>query len=203
MKERITISISTIHGSKYWHLSRSLSRTLMGFMAISLVTVSCGVLLIQHLHLTLNEAQLQQKELTNKSQLLNDELTNLQNLNKNLVRDILKRDQRITLVSEQLSHVEKALGEVDHDANIDLESRLDVAVIQSNLRMMMLNTIPSGSPVGKHRISSQFGKRIHPVTNKMTMHNGLDFAVNTGTPIYAPADGGVEATRQSDQGSGN
>ena len=203
MKERITISISTIHGSKYWHLSRSLSRTLMGFMAISLVTVSCGVLLIQHLHLTLNEAQLQQKELTNKSQLLNDELTNLQDLNKNLVRDILKRDQRITLVSEQLSHVEKALGEVDHDANIDLESRLDVAVIQSNLRMMMLNTIPSGSPVGKHRISSQFGKRIHPVTNKMTMHNGLDFAVNTGTPIYAPADGVVEATRQSDQGSGN
>ena len=156
----------------------------MGFMAISLVTVFCGVLLIQHLHQTLSEAQHQQKALANKSQSLNDELTNLQSINKNLVSDVLKRDQRITLVSEQLSRVEKVLGEFDQDANIDLDSRLDVAAIQSNIRMMMLNTIPSGSPVGKHRISSQFGKRIHPVTNKMTMHKGLDFAVNTGTPVY-------------------
>ncbi|MEF1193007.1 M23 family metallopeptidase, partial [Vibrio parahaemolyticus] len=48
-----------------------------------------------------------------------------------------------------------------------------------------------------------FGKRIHPVTKVAKMHRGLDFAVNIGTKIYAPADGVVEVTRRSNTGSGN
>lgn len=45
---------------------------------------------------------------------------------------------------------------------------------------------------GDVRISSQFNPhRLHPVTHKVAPHNGVDFAVSRGTPIYAVADGQV------------
>ncbi len=143
------------------------------------------------------------KELASESQTLGDELANLQDLKQTLENDLSDREERIALVSERLSDLEKVLGVSDQGGDIELESRLDAAAIHSNIRMVMLTQIPSGSPVGKHRMSSQFGKRTHPVTGKVKMHRGLDFAVNTGTSIYAPADGVVEVTRRSSKGSGN
>jgi len=46
---------------------------------------------------------------------------------------------------------------------------------------------------GKYRISSSFNpRRRHPITKLIRPHNGTDFAVRTGTPIYAPGDGKVK-----------
>ena len=46
---------------------------------------------------------------------------------------------------------------------------------------------------GQIRITSQFNPhRRHPVTGKIRPHNGTDFGVPVGTPVYAPADGVVE-----------
>jgi len=45
---------------------------------------------------------------------------------------------------------------------------------------------------GKHRISSSFNpRRLHPVTKRISPHNGTDFAVRTGTRVYAVGDGVV------------
>jgi len=44
------------------------------------------------------------------------------------------------------------------------------------------------------RVSSHFNKaRRHPVTGRVSPHNGTDFALPVGTPIIAPADGVVTA----------
>jgi murein DD-endopeptidase MepM/ murein hydrolase activator NlpD len=40
-------------------------------------------------------------------------------------------------------------------------------------------------------VSSPPGDRIHPITGVMTGHEGIDFAVPAGTPIYAPAAGRI------------
>lgn len=40
-----------------------------------------------------------------------------------------------------------------------------------------------------HRVSSQFGDRLHPTLGVRRHHNGIDLAATTGTNIYAPADG--------------
>lgn len=48
-------------------------------------------------------------------------------------------------------------------------------------------------PVNGARISSPFGTRFHPILQTILMHSGIDYAVPTGTPIYAPADGEVES----------
>ncbi len=42
------------------------------------------------------------------------------------------------------------------------------------------------------RITSKFGKRIHPITGVLqSEHNGVDIAVSWGTPIICPANGKV------------
>lgn len=46
---------------------------------------------------------------------------------------------------------------------------------------------------GHYRISSSFNlRRHHPVTGRISPHKGTDFAMPSGTPVNAPADGRVE-----------
>ncbi|MCD8564252.1 MAG: M23 family metallopeptidase [Burkholderiaceae bacterium] len=42
------------------------------------------------------------------------------------------------------------------------------------------------------RVSSTFGKRMHPIHKRWKMHAGIDFAAPTGTPIRATGDGIVD-----------
>ncbi|MDO9576345.1 MAG: M23 family metallopeptidase [Candidatus Cloacimonadales bacterium] len=47
------------------------------------------------------------------------------------------------------------------------------------------------SPLNYKRITSYFGKRVHPITKKVSTHNGVDYAAAYGTPVEATADGTV------------
>ncbi len=51
---------------------------------------------------------------------------------------------------------------------------------------------PRGEPLANcPRIGSKYGMRIHPVTGKPQMHNGVDLRATTGTNVYATGDGVV------------
>ncbi|MAD27351.1 M23 family metallopeptidase [Halopseudomonas aestusnigri] len=46
-------------------------------------------------------------------------------------------------------------------------------------------------PVSVGHVSSTFGRRTDPITGRLSMHNGLDFAAPRGTPIHALGAGVV------------
>ncbi|WP_298124361.1 M23 family metallopeptidase [Brevundimonas sp.] len=61
-----------------------------------------------------------------------------------------------------------------------------------NMRSAFMRTPIAGG----YRMSSSFGFRRHPISGYRRMHQGIDFAAGTGTPIVAPADGVVVEARR-------
>ena len=57
-------------------------------------------------------------------------------------------------------------------------------------------------PVKNYTITSAFGMRIHPISGKKKMHEGVDMAAPQGTPIYAAKDGKVTRTSYQAGGAG-
>lgn len=58
-------------------------------------------------------------------------------------------------------------------------------------------------PYEGYRISSSFGTRSDPFTGRRTRHNGIDFPLPVGCPLYATGDGTVEKIVHSRYGYGN
>jgi murein DD-endopeptidase MepM/ murein hydrolase activator NlpD len=63
-----------------------------------------------------------------------------------------------------------------------LENQLFDAKVKKKL-------MPTVRPVDVDWNASSFGWRIDPITGQNAMHEGVDFLVDTGTPIHAAADG--------------
>ena len=58
------------------------------------------------------------------------------------------------------------------------------------------------SPLKSYTLTSPFGMRIHPISGKYKMHEGVDMAAPQGTPIYAAKSGKVTRTSYQAGGAG-
>jgi len=78
--------------------------------------------------------------------------------------------------------------------SIKLDERGDrLGALETLLRSERLSSsmLPTVMPVDTDWYSSGFGYRIDPFTGKRALHEGVDFAAKTGTPIRAAAGGVV------------
>lgn len=104
---------------------------------------------------------------------------------------VMTTTKRIDQLSKQLAIQSKSLDEI-----------LKLAGAKKNL----LLAIPAIQPVRNENLkqmASGFGYRTDPFTKVRKMHNGMDFAANTGSPIYATGDGIVARADNSASGYGN
>lgn len=53
-------------------------------------------------------------------------------------------------------------------------------------------TVNLENPIKEGNITSKFGYRVSPITNKYSLHTGLDIATPQNTKIYAVYDGVIE-----------
>ena len=98
----------------------------------------------------------------------------------------------------------------------ELKSQLDVVsagverradymdVIESDLiaARARRTLLPENTPVPEGFVGSGFGRRTDPITGRLSMHDGVDFAAPRGTPIFAAA-GGVVTTAEFNASFGN
>jgi murein DD-endopeptidase MepM/ murein hydrolase activator NlpD len=91
------------------------------------------------------------------------------------------RDLSLSELSSQLDALSRNM-ENRYDNMGILENRMSDAKVKKKL-------MPTVKPVDVGWNASSFGWRIDPITGQNALHEGIDFLVDTGTPIHAAADG--------------
>jgi murein DD-endopeptidase MepM/ murein hydrolase activator NlpD len=85
------------------------------------------------------------------------------------------------------------------DQRADLLSVVESRLVEQKIRSMM---VPTQMPIAGAPLGSAYGMRIDPFTGTLTLHKGLDFQAEPGTPIHAAA-GGVVVTQEVHPAYGN
>ena len=115
---------------------------------------------------------------------------------------------QLTLAEFQLNENQHQLGYLTQLLNFtpvaldDIDTQYSELTDEVSFRKLALQLLPNGNPLDFERISSKFGKRIHPITHIDKNHLGVDLSTPTGSPIYATADGVVIALQNNPKSYG-
>ncbi len=111
--------------------------------------------------------------------------------------DLLENETEFVPFDEpSLNATVEATGGVDIKISSSEEIPENVSLNSYKLTKNIVNPVING------RTTSKFGSRIHPITNDLTFHAGIDIAADKGSPIYAAFDGKV-IVADYDQWNGN
>ena len=123
---------------------------------------------------------------SNKTNNTNIDSTTEKALTDNNPENILENETEFVPFDEpSLDATVEATGGVDIKIASSDEIPENVSLNSYTLTKKMINPVING------KITSEFGSRIHPISNELTFHAGIDIAANMGTPIYAAFDGKV------------
>ncbi len=88
------------------------------------------------------------------------------------------------------------LDKLEREIRLQQQSFLEIKRQFAEKEELLKHT-PSIRPVEGGRISSHFGRRRDPFTHRWTHHNGTDFSLERGAPVYTTADGEVVYAKRS------
>ena len=105
---------------------------------------------------------------------------------------ILRPDYSVEKAHRKLVRLmHKSVDNLDSEISIQVNEKVELCRFLESQKSMLTCT-PSIWPT-KGWVSSRFGYRISPFTNKKEFHKGLDICTRMKTPIIAPADGIVSS----------
>lgn len=99
------------------------------------------------------------------------------------------REQEFSEIGDRVQQIEGLIGLKDDEPEADLITRVELASLTANHEKILHDSIPNGFPTDSSTVTSQFGKRKHPVTNMQTFHKGVDLRAEAGSIVLATADG--------------
>jgi murein DD-endopeptidase MepM/ murein hydrolase activator NlpD len=95
-------------------------------------------------------------------------------------------------ISAVLEYIDKLQREVKLESELFLQLHKTYYAKEDSIKHM-----PTINPVLEGRITSFYGRRIHPVYHRPDNHEGIDISAKLGTPVYAAADGVVKQARRA------
>ena len=138
-----------------------------------------------------------------------------------------KRQEADGLLAELIAKGEEFEALIDESEDLQSELMKEIAQAEKDLKAAeykewlatyVPTTRPSGTdttpstqapsssgwikPLRSYTITSAFGMRVHPISGKWRMHDGVDMSAPEGTPIYAAKAGKVTVTSYQAGGAG-
>lgn len=206
---------------------------LFGYIAASLVTgIIIVILIFQYIDSPKEKLLRQQNEAYKESySVLQDrvnqlelQMSELENRDNEVYRSIFEAEPIPDSARLKEMEAKKEVRLIQNLSNTELIKNMTGQLNNLSLRMAyqgtsfveitnmvknkekLLKAIPAIQPVSNknlNRIGGSFGYRVDPVYKDIRFHQGLDFTAPSGTPIYATADGVVQAAGFSTDGYGN
>ena len=113
------------------------------------------------------------------------------------------KEEEYSEIGSRVEHIEDIIGmDEESQEEFDLATRVELASLTASQERILHDSIPSGYPTDRKKITSSFGMRKHPVTKINSFHKGVDIRAKSGEPIYATADGFISHSEFSEL-SGN
>lgn len=196
MRDRFTITISDIHGSKHYLLHQIIKRFVLYFTLFVVFIIVAGSYLISFLIDEVSDLE-RKKEITAQEQIV------LKKSNDELLLKIQDKTKEFDAIKEKITDIEELVG-IKPSLEEEVDARLDNISFNSTQQKVFFSNIPNGEVIPYTGLSGSFGWRVHPILKSKEFHRGIDLRANLMTPVKAPADGVIEyAGFHNSSGFGN
>jgi murein DD-endopeptidase MepM/ murein hydrolase activator NlpD len=184
IRDRFTITISDINGSKHYQLHQIIKRFAAYFTLLVFVLIVSGSYFISFLIDEVSELE------TKKAKIAQEQLI-LKKSNDELLAQITDKTKEFEEIKEKITDIEELVG-IKPSLEEEVDARLENISFNSTQQKAFFSNIPNGEVIPYNGSSGNFGWRIHPILKSKEFHRGIDLRANLMTPVKAPADGVVE-----------
>lgn len=194
LKNKFTITISDINGSRHFYLNQIIKKIVLYIIAFVFLFLISSGFYIKYLDSKVDALDGKREELLKKSK-------ELETLNMTMQQSFDEKAAQYAVIEDKIASFEEALG-LENENNLTISARLENLNLTNDQQQGILNQIPNGWPITNKGVTGKFGWREHPILKRKEFHPGIDLAASIGTPIYAPASGVVEFSGYSNNGYG-
>ncbi len=207
VRNKFTVTISDVNGSKHYLLHQIIKRFVLYFTLFVVFLIVTGSYLISFLMDEVTDLEVKKNNMIEQQKILkinNDKLIkNLNDKTKTLTQKISKKSEELDSIKEKITDIEALVG-ITPSLETEVDVRLQNIQFTSAQQKIFFNNIPNGEVIPFAGYSGKFGWRKHPILKTKEFHRGLDLRAKLMTPVRAPADGVVEyAGYHKSSGFGN
>ncbi len=195
VRNKFTITISDVNGSKHYLLHQIIKRFVLYFTLFVIFLIVTGSYLISFLIDEVSGLEVKKESMIAQQKVLklsNDKLIkDLNDKTKILTKKIGKKSEELNSIKEKITDIEALVG-ITASLETEVDVRLQNIKFTTAQQKLFFDNIPNGNIVPYTGYSAKFGWRMHPILKRKEFHRGLDLRAKRMTPVRAPADGVVE-----------